>query len=132
MGVALLIIVPAFIGQIVGTDDAWPFAPFRMFASPTRRTTTIVYPEFSGVFAPGGEIRMYSTDFNLRRAEVEAALDKHHRLPPKSLADIATSYNRAHPHHPLIELDLLNVGQAIVEGRPGHLIDSVVERWKRP
>jgi hypothetical protein len=132
MAVAVLIIVPTFIGQIRGTDDAWPFAPFRMFASPTRRTTTILHPEFYGVFANGKRVAMFSTNFHLRPAEVESELDKRHRLPPRLLADIGETYNRLHPKHPLEELDLRMVGQAIKDGRPGRLVNDIVERWAKP
>jgi hypothetical protein len=129
MGLAVLIIVPAFIGQIAGTDDAWPFAPFRMFASPTRRTTNIVHPEFYGVFEGDKRVAMFSTDFHIRPAEVESELNKQHRMPPSMFADIATTYNGLHPRHPLHELDLRMVGQAIVNGRPGVKVNHVVQRW---
>jgi hypothetical protein len=131
IGLAVLIIVPTFIGQIVGTDDAWPFAPFRMFASPTRRTTSIVHPEFYGVFDGGKRVAMFSTDFRIRPAEVESELNKQRRLPPAMLADIAETYNRNHRSHQLTELDLRMVGQDIVQGRPGRKVNQVVERWER-
>ena len=50
--------------------DAWPFAPFRMFASPTRRTTTIVHPEFYGVI--GGK----RVQFDFSGGEVLRPIDE--------------------------------------------------------
>jgi hypothetical protein len=75
---------------------------------------------------------MFSTDFHLRPAEVESELDPHRRLPPRLLADIGQTYNRMHRIHPLQELDLRMVGQAIKNGRPEQKVNQIVERWERP
>jgi hypothetical protein len=130
MVLAAAVIVPAFLGQIIGTDDAWPFAPFRMFAAPTRRTTAIVYPQFSGVRADGTAVRLYSDDFGVRRAEVEPNLGTGYRIPPALLADLATSYNARHPGKELVRLDLHRVGQRLVDGRPGAKVDEIVQTWE--
>ena len=126
---AAAVIVPSFVGQIVGTDDAWPFAPFRMFAAPTRRTTAIVYPQFSGVRADGTPVRLYSDDFGVRRAEVEPNLGPGYRIPQRLLADLATSYNSRHPRGVLVRLDLHRVGQRLLDGKPGEKVDEVVQTW---
>jgi hypothetical protein len=132
LALAALVIVPSFIGQIWGTDDAWPFAPFRMFASPTRRTTTILHPVFIGVTADGVRHHLYSDDFGVRRAEVEPNLGRHHRLPPALLADLATSYNARHPDRRLVALELHSIGQKLVDGRPGAKVDVHVQTWAAP
>jgi hypothetical protein len=129
MGLAVLIIVPAFIGQIAGTDDAWPFAPFRMFASPTKRTTSILHPEFYGYFGDSTRVAMFSTNFRIRPAEVESELDRQHHMPQRMLADIAQTYNENHPKHPLTQLDLRMVGQHIIDGAPAKKINRVVQTW---
>jgi hypothetical protein len=103
-----------------------------MFASPTRLTTSIVHPEFTGYFADGKRRAMFSTDFHIRPAEVESELTHSRHLRPDRLADIAQSYNRLHRGRPLVALDLRMVGQRIVDGRPDKKIDQVMQRWGHP
>jgi hypothetical protein len=129
---AALVIVPSFLGQIIGTDDAWPFAPFRMFAAPTRRTTAIVVPQFRAVRADGREVHLYADDFGVRRAEVEPNLLPGYHLPARLLADLATTYNGEHPDRRLVRLELHRVGQRLVDGRPGAKVDQVVQVWEAP
>jgi hypothetical protein len=130
MLLAAAIIVPSFLGQIFGTDDAWPFAPFRMFAAPTRRTTSIVVPQFTAVRADGRTIRLYPQDFGLRRAEVEPNIGHGYRMPPRKLADLAADYNEHHPRRPIVRLDLHRGGQRLVDGVPGAKVDQVVQTWE--
>jgi hypothetical protein len=132
MVLAAAVIVPAFLGQIIGTDDAWPFAPFRMFAAPTPRTSSIVYPQFAGTRADGTVVHLYPDDFGVRRAEVEPNIGPGYVLPAALLADLATSYNERHPGKELVRLDLHRVGQRLVDGRPGAKVDQLVQTWEAP
>jgi hypothetical protein len=133
MVVAALVIVPAFLGQLIGTDDAWPFAPFRMFAAPTRRTTSIVVPQFTGIRADGSEVRLYPDDLGVRRAEMEPNIGPGYRMPPALVADLAAAYNERHPRRPIVRLDLHRVGQRLVDGRPvGEEDDRIVQSWEAP
>jgi hypothetical protein len=131
MVVAVVVLGLIVWGSLGGTDDAWPFAPFRMFARATKVDGVITHPEFVAVHADGTTRRVFSTDFHLRRAEVEAFLTRGRGLPNRQLDGLAATYQRDNPEVELVELRVLEVGQRLAGGVPVEEIERVVQTWRR-
>lgn len=131
MVVAVVVLGLIVWGSLAGTDDAWPFAPFRMFARATKVDGAITHPEFVAVHADGTTRRVFSTDFHLRRAEVEAFLTRGTGLRSRQLEGLAATYQRDHPEVELVELRVLEVGRRLAGGVPVEDLERVVQTWRR-
>ena len=96
---AVTVIVLTAVGSLWGTDDLWPFAPFRMYASASRLDGRVLKAEFVGRDGrPDTASRVKPGWVGLRPAEVEGQLPltRPRRLPPGLLEDLARSWNRTH------------------------------------
>ena len=111
IGLMLLVAGTAF-----GHDDHFPFGPFRMYATATQTTGAVSFPVLAGVTTDGHEVRLLTSQFGLRRAELEGQLrlaDDRDEL----LAGLAHAYDRFQPDGPaLAELRLVRVSRHI-DGR---------------
>jgi hypothetical protein len=87
----VFVVLGLFTGSLFWADDAWPFAPFRMFA---RGTTTDVHVlALEADYANGRTRRLGFEHFNLRRAEIEGQIGRFTRHP-EMLGDLIAAYNR--------------------------------------
>lgn len=87
-------ILGVLAGSLFWADDAWPFAPFRMFA---RATTNNVHAlALEAGFADGRTKRVDFEVFNLRRAEIEGQI-RRFTSRPDMLGDLIIAYNREAP-----------------------------------
>lgn len=118
------------MGTFAWTDDAWPFAPFRMFAAATKPTGRVVRVTFQAHLAGGTRAELDALDFGLRRAEVEGQLDTVSEDPDK-LGALARSYNSrvSDPGQRIERLEMVLVGSRIVDGIPTEPIVEVVGVW---
>jgi len=123
-GAAAIALVLLLAGTVMGEDDHFPFGPFRMYANATRTTGAVSFPVIEGVTTDGEEIRFLSSQFGLRRADLEGQL----RLAENQeglLAELAEAYVRFQPDGPLLaELRLVRISRHIDGGR-------VVDRTER-
>ncbi len=112
--IALLLIA---YGTVWGTDDHFPFGPFKMYARATKTTGVVATPFLVAVDAEGAELRIRSDVFGLRPAELEG---QYPRLKdhPDLLGDLAIVYKATHPGVDIVEVRLMR--------RRRHLVDSVV------
>lgn len=124
------LLVSVIMGTFAWTDDAWPFAPFRMFAAATKPTGRVVRVTFQADLAGGTRTELDALDFGLRRAEVEGQLDTVSADPDK-LGDLARSYNSrvSDPGEQIERLEMVLVGSRIVDGVPTEPIVEVVGEW---
>lgn len=118
------------IGSVAFTDDAWPFAPFRMFSVAVRPNGSVVKVDFLGTTASGRTLQLDAAAFGLRRAEVEGQQGDRGRLTDQQLAALAAGYNRAHPADPLVELRFRRLGRRLVDGEPGASYVRVLQTWQ--
>jgi hypothetical protein len=120
------------IGSLWATDDAWPFAPFRMYATATRLDGVVLKAGFRGTTRDGRTMDIPSSWTGLRPAEVEGQMglrSKH--LPPGALAQLAAAWNREHPpSQHLVRLALRLSGQRLRNGQPVARVAREVEVWK--
>lgn len=115
--VAVLAVAAALVaGSLAWSDDAWPFAPFRMFSSaPTKSVKALA---LDAVRADGRVVRMPAEAFHLRRAELEGQAPRV-VAHPRLLGDLLAAYNRRAPAGGrLVQLRLLERRTGLVAGRP--------------
>ena len=127
--IAVVLVALTVAGAVGFTDDAWPFAPFRMFAHAVRPTGRVTKVDFVGETRSGRELHLDASAFGLRRAEVEGQLPLHGTLTEAQMASLAQVWNDAHPGDPLVELGLRRIYRRLVDGHPGRSSSRVVQRW---
>ena len=126
---AVLLIGMTVIGSIAFTDDAWPFAPFRMFSVAVKPNGRIVKVDFVGTTGSGRSLHLDASAFGLRRAEVEGQQGTGGRLTSAQLAALAHEWNRAHPSDPLVRLQFRRLGRTLRGGKPGRSFERILQTW---
>lgn len=106
------------VGSAVGSDDHFPFGPFRMFANATKPTGAVSVPVLTATLADQREVPLTAGLIGLRRAELEGRLQRFID-DPAGLAVFADAWSRAHPDQPAVTaVRLQRRRQAIVDRRP--------------
>lgn len=126
---AVVLIAMTVIGSIAFTDDAWPFAPFRMFSVAVKPNGRIVKVDFVGTTESGRTLRLDASAFGLRRAEVEGQQGTGGRLTSAQMAALAAEWNRAHPDDPLVRLEFRRLGRDLRDGEVGRSFERVLQTW---
>jgi len=83
-------------GTLYGTDDDFPFGPFRMFATTNRWDEPISIARAEVLLATGERVELTPANSGVRRAEVEGQLDRF-REDPRRLAGLADAWRAHHP-----------------------------------
>jgi hypothetical protein len=126
VGLALLL-----LGTLRGSDDAFPFGPFRMYATaddPDGRvlSTYVQAVDAAGVVLP----RLGEGEVGLRRAEYEGQLGRV-VADPAMLQDLARAFARRHPDRsPLVELSVVQTAHQLVDGAPVGESTAVLATWR--
>ncbi|BCB81622.1 hypothetical protein GCM10022251_16290 [Phytohabitans flavus] len=126
VGLALLV-----GGTFWGSDDDFPFAPFRMYAGVNPPDEDAPDPRVEGTLATGAATPLGQNETGIRRAEVEAKQDQY-VAQPALLAEIADAYARRHPGAPrVVEVRLVMRWHEIQDSRPtGEHRDEVLAVWR--
>jgi hypothetical protein len=101
--VLLLVIAGLFLaGTTVGTDNWWPFGPWRMYSTSTPPSASVV--SLAIQVRIGDDPVWRNADLNpdsvgLNRAEVEGRIPQM-TSDPAMLGALATSHSRLRPHEP--------------------------------
>lgn len=118
-------------GSMWGSDDDFPFGPFRMYAG-RNDPNGIIYSTVLDATLPSGRVvPVAEADAGFRRADLEGQLPQieHH---PDLLADIATAHHRLHPAEPpYVALQVHQLIYHLHEARIVSTTDSVLARWAR-
>lgn len=122
------------------TDDAWPFAPLRMFSYGNNPNGVVRTMHLEGHAADhvegntaGRHVVRYADDFGLRRAELEEQTPWDKRVPDAKLGALASTYNDRNPDHPLIHLQVVVRTTQMRNGEPaGEPTESVIGDWATP
>ena len=99
-----LVLVLLLAGTLWGTDDHFPFGPFKMYAGRAEPTGQVNSTRVVGLTAAGEEVRLSGGQVGLRRAEFEGQLPRLERQP-ELLGLLAESFADRHPSAP----DLVSV-----------------------
>ncbi len=125
-----MLLVGGTVGGLLVTDDAWPFAPFRMFTTAPGPETRIRAVRFDAVTVAGEEIRLKSGHFGLRRAEIEGQLNSDRSLEDARMRALFDNYNARHDgDERLASLTLVLAGWRLEDGRPTERISERKATW---
>jgi len=125
-----VLLVGGTVGGLFVTDDAWPFAPFRMFTTAPGPETRIRAVRFDAVTVTGEKIRLKADHFGLRRAEIEGQLNRQKDLDPARMRALFDNYNARHHGDERIErLTLVLAGWRLEDGRPKQRISERKSSW---
>lgn len=129
--VSAIVVAVTVIGGFVFTDDAWPFAPFRMFSVGNNPNGVVRRMSFEGD-TDRGHLRFGSAAVGLRRAELEEQTPWNRRVPDDRLADLARAYNEHHTV-PLRHLQVvLHTTQMRNGEKFGEETSEVIGDWADP
>src|SRR5215216_726816 len=113
VGAALLL-----AGTAWGSDDDFPFGPFRMFAGVNGPNEDAPDPRVEGLDATGALAPLTERNTGIRRAEIEALQEQYVR-DPALLSDVAEAYARHNPLAPrVVEVRLVMRWHEIRGSRP--------------
>ncbi|WBB77636.1 hypothetical protein O7606_15265 [Micromonospora sp. WMMD882] len=125
LGLALLL-----AGTLVGSDDHFPFGPFRMYATNNPPDAPAPDTRVEGVDATGALVDLGQRATGIRRAEIEGQQGRY-QADPALLREVADAYAQRHPDAPeLVEVRIVVRWHGITDGRPtGRHVDETVARW---
>ena len=125
LGVSAVLLL---VGTFHGTDDDFPFGPFRMYATADDPNGAVLSARLEAVTTEGTVVRVSEGDIGMRRAEYEGQLD---RVTPAVLGDLAAVHTRRRPDAPRwVELRLLRDAFHLKNGRPGTTTTRVLATWR--
>jgi hypothetical protein len=131
--VTLLGAVLLLAGTVAGSDDDFPFGPMRMFAGVNGPNEDAPDPRVDGVDATGATVSLGPEATGVRRAEIEARLDRY-TADPTLLKEIADAYRRRNPDAPpIVEMRLIiRWHQVRGSALTGVRREETVAVWKAP
>ncbi|MEH0823776.1 MULTISPECIES: hypothetical protein [Micromonospora] len=126
LGLALLI-----FGTVRGTDDDFPFGPFRMYSTSDPPNAPAPDTRVEGVDRTGAVVPLGQEATGIRRAEIEGQQDRY-AADPSLLRTVADAYAERHPGAPeLVEVRIVVRWFGIQGGRPtGEWTDETAVRWE--
>lgn len=131
---AATVVVGALLlaGTLVGQDDAFPFGPFRMYATRDDPDGTVLSTRVEAVDSTGRVLVVPDGATGLRRAEIEGQATRFRR-DPGLLAALSRAHDRLHPDEPAYaEVRVVERRYRLHDSRPtGGQTELVVARWRR-
>ncbi len=128
IGVVLLLVTSTW-----GSDDHFPFAPFRMYAGENPPNEPAPDPRIDATTVDGQVIVLGQQQTGLRRAEIEAKQDAF-AADPSLLREVVKAYDDRNPQGPrLAEVRYVLRLHEIQSSRPtGRYADNVIAAWPVP
>lgn len=119
-------------GTLVGQDDAFPFGPFRMYATRDDPNGVVVSTRVEAVDAGGRVLLVPDRATGMRRAEIEGQVARFRR-DPALLGALSRAHDRLHPGEPAyVEVRVVQRRYRLRDSRPtGDATEQVVARWRR-
>ncbi|MGW5667813.1 hypothetical protein [Micromonospora sp. NPDC003776] len=126
LGLALLL-----AGTVRGTDDDFPFGPFRMYSTSDPPDAPAPDTRVEGVDRTGAVVPLDQDATGIRRAEIEGQQSRY-VADPGRLRQVADAYAERHPDAPaLAEVRIVIRWYDIQGGRPtGRWTDRTVVTWQ--
>lgn len=126
-GLALLL-----LGTLWGSDDHFPFGPFRMYAGGGPINGTVAVTSVQARTADGRLVEVPETVSGLRPAEVEGRLDQFVKRPDL-LQDIAAVHARRRPNEsPYVGVSVVQRRHEIQDRRVMRVDSTIVVTWGSP
>lgn len=119
-------------GTVFGSDDHFPFGPFRVYAGVNGPDDDAPDPRVEAVDASGRVIALGERNTGIRRAEYEGQ-EALFVSNPERLTILGTAYERLHPlAPPLVRVQLIMRWHEIENGRvTGTWRDELLAEWRR-
>ena len=119
-------------GTFVGQDDAFPFGPFRMYATRDAPNGVVVSTRVEAVDSTGHVLTVPDTATGMRRAEIEGEVGRFRR-DPSLLGALSRAHSRLHPSQPpYVQVRVVERRFALRDSRPtGAATEQVVATWHR-
>ena len=131
---AVTVVIAALLlaGTLVGQDDAFPFGPFRMYATRDNPDGLVTSTRVEAIDATGRLIVVPDSATGMRRAEIEGQVARFRR-DPALLADLSRAHDRLHPSQPsYAEVRVVERRYHLRGSRPtGEQTERVVAEWRR-
>ena len=126
---ALLLVV----GTLWGTDDDFPFGPFRMYSTAPDPNGAAKDTRVEGVDVNGRTVGITEANSGIRRAEIEGQ-QAAYESDPSRLSQVATAYAEHTPGAPpLRSVRIVVRWHGVKHSRPtGTWTDQVIAEWTRP
>ncbi len=96
LGLTAVAVLLLLYGTIAGTDDMFPFGPFRMYAGYYSPDGVITSNVLLARTADGQVVTPTQADIGLARGDIEGELNAF-RADPGRLGDLARTFHRRHP-----------------------------------
>ncbi|WP_433389657.1 hypothetical protein [Micromonospora sp. KLBMP9576] len=118
-------------GTAWGTDDHFPFGPFRMYSTSNPPDSPAPDTRVEGVDSTGAVVDLAEGATGIRRAEIEGQQSRY-AADPALLAEVADAYADRHPDAAeLVEVRIVIRWHGIRDGRPtGGWTDETVVAWQ--
>jgi hypothetical protein len=119
-------------GTAFGQDDAFPFGPFRMYATRDDPDGLVVSTRVEAVDATGRVLVVPDSATGMRRAEIEGQVGRF-RAEPALLAQLSLAHARLHPDQPAyVEVRVVERRYLLRDSRPtGQQTEQVVATWRQ-
>ncbi|PWU51118.1 hypothetical protein DLE60_30380 [Micromonospora globispora] len=119
------------VGTVRGTDDDFPFGPFRMYSTSDPPDAPAPDTRVEGVDRTGAVVELGQDATGIRRAEIEGQQGRY-AADPTLLRQVADAYAERHPGAPeLVEVRIVVRWYDIRGGRPtGRWSDETAVRWQ--
>lgn len=133
IGVTLAGLLLLIVGTLIGQDDDFPAAPFRMYSTTDRLDAPVRSLRVEGVTVDGERLVLTDSDTGLRRAEIEGQQARI-TAEPALLDAVAEAYHSRNPTKPrLAEVDVVVRLIELRDGRPtGQWQDTTTVRREIP
>jgi hypothetical protein len=131
LGVTALGLALLLVGAVRGTDDDFPFGPFRMYSTSDPPDAPAPDTRVEGVDRTGAVVELGQDGTGIRRAEIEGQQGRY-AADPTLLRQVADAYAARHPAAPaLVEVRIVIRWYGIRDGRPtGRWTDETAVRWQ--
>lgn len=126
------LVAATLAGSVWGSDDEFPFGPFRMYSTSRELSEPVADTQVHAVDATGNEIRLVQDLSGMRRAEIEGQLQLF-RADPGRLGLLAQAYDNRYPDRPPLEQIAVVIEWIEIEdGRPtGESWTEELVTWRR-
>jgi len=120
-------------GTLWGTDDDFPFGPFRMYSTAPDPNGDARDTRVEGVDTDGRTVAITEGNSGIRRAEIEGQ-QQAYVDDPSRLGRVAAAYEEHSPGaSPLRSVRIVVRWHSIEDARPtGQSYDEIVAEWTRP